>query len=706
VSRELLIGVDIGGTFTDLVVSDQAADRLHRVKVLTTPDDPVRGVMSAVAEGLRTAGGAAGEVSRFVHATTLATNLVLERKGARVAYVTTKGFGDMFAMGRGFASGAEMFNLLHVRPEGFVPRDMVFELPERIQANGTPVLPLDEEAAHGLVRAIAARTPEAIAVNLLHSYVNDVHERRFGEIVREHLPTTYLALSSRIWPERDEYERGATTLVSAYIGPTIGAYLERLEAELAAHGLTCPLQIMQSNGGIMGAADAAERAVYTLESGPAAGVVSAGRLGHDCGYPNIISFDMGGTTAKAGVVENGKPLITNSFWVGGGASAQAKGGGEPIRLPVIDLAEVGAGGGSIARIDAGGFLRVGPESAGAMPGPACYGQGGTLPTVTDANLVLGYLDPAFFNGGRMALHPELARAAIRDQVAAPLGLGEVEAAWRIHELVNASMGAAVRMVTIYRGLDPRNYVLNAFGGAGPLHAVCVAAEFGIPLVLVAALPGVRSAMGLLESDVAYDFVKAATTLTSEPDLARLNDAFAELEDRARSHATLGGLSLERSFEIRFTHQSVRLRVQIPGGPVDMAVIEQADAQFRSDYFTLTGIRPNDTCTILNCWIDAVASVAKPALRALGDRAGNAGAAPKGVRDAYFPGIGFVATPVFDRERLPADIALQGPALLEEPESTIVLPPGFSLTLDRFGNAVIEAASSGSAAPIQGREMAR
>jgi N-methylhydantoinase A len=689
-SRELLIGVDIGGTFTDLVVSDLAADRLHRVKVLTTPDDPVRGVMSAVEEGLAAASGGAGEVSRFVHATTLATNLVLERKGARVAYVTTQGFGDMFALGRGFASGSEMFNLLHVRPEGFVPRDMVFELPERMQASGTPIVPLDEDGAHEVARAITRHRPDAIAVNLLHSYVNDAHELRFAEIVREYLPDTYLALSSRIWPERDEYERGATTMISAYIGPTLAHYLERMETALKASGLTCPLQIMQSNGGIMGAADAASRAVYTLESGPAAGVVSAGRLGRDCGYPNIISFDMGGTTAKAGVVEDGRPLITNNFWVGGGASAQAKGGGEPIRLPVIDLAEVGAGGGSIARVDTGGFLRVGPESAGAMPGPACYGLGGTHPTVTDANLVLGYLDPAFFNGGRMKLRPELAFAAIRERVAQPLGLSEVDAAWRIHELVNASMGAAVRMVTIYRGLDPRGYVLNAFGGAGPLHAVRVAEEFGIPRVLVPALPGVRSAVGLLESDVAYDFVRATAMVMSDADLDRLNNAFAELEQRAHDFATMGGLTLRRSFEVRFTHQSVRLRVNIPQGQVTAPVIAEAEAQFRRDYFALTGINSSDTCTILNCWVDAVASVSKPANhRPMGD---GSAAARKGERKAYFPATGFLLTPVYDREMLLPDVAIRGPALLEEPESTAVVPPGFTMHMDDFGNVLIGSSS--------------
>ena len=694
-SRNLLVGVDIGGTFTDLVLCDPGSAEICRAKVLTTPDDPVRGVMAAVFEGLEAAGAKASDVARFVHATTLATNLVLERKGARVAFVTTRGFGDMFALGRGFPSGGEMFNLLYVKPEGFISREMCFELDERMTAQATVLRPLDEPAARALVEEIAAHSPDAVAVSLLHSYLNDAHETRFAEILRERLPGTYLALSSRIWPEREEYERGATTLVSAYVGPTLASYLERLERELMALGIACPLQIMQSNGGVMGTADAAARAVYTLESGPAAGVVSAGRIGQDCGYPNIISFDMGGTTAKAGVIEHGVPLVTNSFWVGGGASAQARGGGEPIRLPVIDLAEVGAGGGSIAAVDAGGFLKVGPQSAGAKPGPACYGNGGTLPTVTDANLVLGYLDPAFFNGGRMQLRPDLALAAIREHVAAPLGLSEVAAAWRIHELINATMGAAVRMVTIYRGLDPRNYVFTAFGGAGPLHAVRVAAEFGIPRVLVPALPGVRSAVGLLECDVAYDFVRAAQTPMAEPDLDLLNRSFAELAARAHSYGSVAGLALRRSFEIRFMHQSIRLRVVIPDGPVDAASVAAAEARFRRDYFEQTGIDPTDSCLILNCWIDAYCDVAKPPL-ARPAPASAAGTALKGRRQAYFPETGFVATPVYDRERLEPDLRLEGPALLEEPESTIVLPPGYALSLDAFGNILIEAVPEGRA----------
>jgi N-methylhydantoinase A len=690
-ARNVLVGVDIGGTFTDLVVGAEGEERVHKVKTLTTPHDPVEGVMTALREGLSLIGAQPADVARFVHATTLTTNLVLEKKGARVAYVTTQGFGDIFALGKGYPSGIEMFDLMYIRPPNFVPREMVFELSERMAASGTPLTPLTREAAERAAREIAASKPEAVAVCLLHAYKNDAHEAAFGEVLREYLPDTYIALSSRIWPEISEYERGATTLVSAYVGPTLAHYLERLEASLRAEGLACPVHIMQSSGGIMAAADAASRAVYTLESGPAAGVVSAGRLGNDCGYPNIISFDMGGTTAKAGLVEKGKPRITHDFWVGGNTSSEAKGGGEPIRLPIIDLAEVGAGGGSIASVDPGGFLRVGPRSAGASPGPACYGLGGELPTVTDANLVLGYLDPDFFVGGRMTLDYDRAVRAIRQNVGDPLKLGDAEAAWRIYELANAAMGSAVRMVTIYRGVDPRHHVLTAFGGAGPLHAVRVAEEFGISRVLVPPLPGVRSAFGLLESDLRYDFVNAAQTPTAEPDLALLEATFAALEDRARAYTAVPNLTLGRQLEIRFAHQSLRLKVDIPEGPITAKVIAAAEAQYRLDYYSMCAISPSDSCIIVNCWIEASSGVRKPGLTPpdVAEADDSAERARKGERRAFFPETDFVATPVYDRVLLRAGDTLAGPALVEEAESTTVLPPGHSLHVDAYGNLLIE-----------------
>ena len=688
-TRSYFVGVDIGGTFTDLVIGDDAGDSLHRVKTLTTPADPVDGVLTALREGLELTGAAPGDVARFVHATTLTTNLELERKGARVAYVTTRGFGDMFALGKGYPTGQEMFNLLHVRQPPFVNRDMVFELAERMSAKGEAIHPLTPEAMDALCEQIVAAKPQSVAICLLHAHVNNAHELMLAERLRALLPDVYIAVSSRIWSEIGEYERGATTRVSAYIGPTLSHYLERLDGALKGMGLACPLQIMQSSGGIMAAADAGARAVYTLESGPAAGVVSAGALGTECGYPRIISFDMGGTTAKAGLVEQGEPRITYNFWVGGGASAGGSGGGEPIRLPIIDLAEVGAGGGSIASIDQGGFLCVGPRSAGADPGPACYGLGGKLPTVTDANLVLGYLDSGFFVGGKMVLQPDLARAAIETHVAAPLGLSVQDAAWRIHELANASMGSAVRIVTVHRGVDPRNHMLMAFGGAGPLHAVRVAEEFGIPNVLIPALPGVRSAFGLLQSDLSYDFSQGIQTPTAQPNLAALDRIFTGLEEQARTYTSADGLVLSRALEIRFVHQSLRIKVEIPTAPLTARIVAEAEARFRLDYFNMCAISPADDCIVVNCWINARSVTEKLPTPACPAGDGDVTRALKGEREAYFPGRGFRSTPVYDLVWFRAGDVITGPALVEEVETTTVIPPRYRMSIDNHGNLLIE-----------------
>ena len=410
--RKFFVGVDIGGTFTDLVLAEDGKDRCHNVKTLTTPSNPVEGVMKAVREALDAVGAAPVDVRRLVHATTLPTNLVLERKGARVGYVTTKGFGDIFQISKQKPVGTDRFNILYERPPPLVTRDMVAEVPERMDARGNVRLPLDYAVAAQAIDALAAQGPEAIAICLLHSYANPAHERALGQLVRARMPGIYVSLSSEVWPEFQEYERASTTVLSAYIGPMLSAYVGELERDILDLGLRCSLQIMQSNCGVMSAADAARKAAYVIESGPADGVTASAHLGSLCGHPNLISFDLGGTTAKAGVVQHGKPRITHDFRVGGRSSSGARDSGEPIRIPVIDLAEVGAGGGSIAWIDAGGLMQIGPRSAGAAPGPACYGFGGTEPTVTDANVVLGYLNPDYFLGGKMRIHPDLSHAAI------------------------------------------------------------------------------------------------------------------------------------------------------------------------------------------------------------------------------------------------------------------------------------------------------
>jgi N-methylhydantoinase A len=687
------IGVDIGGTFTDLVLAEDGSDRLHNVKTLTTPVNPVEGVMTAVREALADIGRSPADVRRLVHATTLPTNLVLERQGARVAYVTTKGFGDIFQLSKQRPVGPDRFNVFYQRSQPLVPRELVAEVTERMDYRGNILTPLDVGAAEAALAALAPKQPEAIAVCLLHSYANPAHEQQLVRLIERQFPNIHIALSSEVWPEYQEYERASTTVLSAYIGPMLSTYVRALEQALIEFGVRCPLQIMQSSGGVMSAAAAARKAAYVIESGPAAGVVASAFLGGICDFPNLISFDMGGTTAKAGVIQNGVPRITHDFRVGGKTSSGARDAGEPIKVPVVDLAEVGAGGGSIARVDAGGFLQVGPRSAGASPGPACYGFGGTQPTVTDANVVLGYLDPGYFLGGRMEIHPGLSHRAI-GELGKQLGLDTVTVAKGIYDLANTHMASAIRVVTLQRGIDPREYVITAFGGAGPLHVVKVAEQFDIPTVIVPLSPGVKSAFGLLVSDLAYDYVATTIMPAAAADCAALDAAFARLEDHGQSDLAVEGefgvgAEMQRSIDLRFANQALDIAIPMPNAPVTADAIRQAEARFRQLYFDLCGMRPTDPCQIVNCRLRAVGMVTKPNLPTVPDGDGNAARALKPSRQAYFSEAGgFTDTAVYDRvQLLPGDV-VAGPAIFEEPDSTTVCPPGYAARVDAHLNLII------------------
>jgi N-methylhydantoinase A len=697
--RRFYIGVDIGGTFTDLVLAEDGNDKLHNVKTLTTPDDPVRGVMTAVREALSDVGGRPTDVRRIVHATTLPTNLVLEREGAKVAYVTTQGFGDIFQLSKQRPVGPDRFNIFYQRSQPLVGREMVVEVSERMDYRGNVLKPLDVAAAEAAIAAMADKMPEAFAICLFHAYANPEHERQVAALIRRRFPDLYIALSSEVWPEYQEYERASTTVLSAYIGPTMATYVQALERALADLGVACPLQIMQSSGGVMSASAAARKAAYVIESGPAAGVIASAYLGGVCDFPNLISFDMGGTTAKAGVIQHGAPRITHDFRVGGKTSSGARDAGEPIKVPVVDLAEVGAGGGSIARVDAGGFLQVGPRSAGASPGPACYGFGGASPTVTDANIVLGYLDPEYFLGGRMKIFPELSHKAIATELGEKLGLDTVTIAKGIHDLANTHMASAIRVVTLQRGIDPREYAITAFGGAGPLHVVKVAEQFNIPTVILPLSPGVKSAFGLLVSDLAYDYVATTIMPATGADFAALDAAFARLEENSRRDLSVEGsfgvgALMQRSIDLRFANQALDIAIGVPNEAVTADTIDKAEAEFRARYFELCGMRPADPLQIVNCRLRAVGVVSKPDIphAAMGD--GNVARASKGTRKAYFSESGgFVDVQIFDRIQLRPGDAFIGPAIFEEPDSTTICPPGYAATVDVHLNLIIRRSSA-------------
>ncbi|GAA3822018.1 hydantoinase/oxoprolinase family protein [Sphaerisporangium flaviroseum] len=693
------IGVDVGGTFTDVVVSGRS---VTVAKVLSTHEDPADGIVTGITEALGRAGVAPGAVTRVVHATTLATNAVLERRGVRVAYVTTRGFRSAIPLGRYARVEEDRYDLRFVPPPPPVAPEDCFEVPERVGPRGETLEELDEDAVRRVAALIAERGITSVAVCLLHSYADPGHETRVAAILRETLPPgSTVVTSSEVWPELREYERATTTIMSAYIGPVMARYLGRLRERLDAIGVTAPVHVMESGGGIMSAELAARKAVATIESGPAAGVLAAALTGH----PDIISFDMGGTTAKTCVIRNGRPEITHEFHVGGKGSygGRRAGTGVPIKTPAIDLAEVGAGGGSIAWVDAAGALKVGPRSAGSEPGPACYGRGGGEPTVTDANLVLGYLDPSSL--GSLPLSPELADKAVDQRLAWPLGVSRAEAAHAVHEIANAAMGSAVHVVTVQRGIDPRGFVMVAFGGAGPMHAARVAERFGIDTVIVPPHCGVGSAAGLLAGDLSTDRVLSRLG-AGDP-----SAVFAELAAGAARDLGLApdsqDVTVERSVDVRFAGQAHDLTV-----PWSDALDELSE-RFFAKYQQVYGIAQRGPVEIVSYRVRLTQRAATPPPAHEGvpgrsphdggagardeDRAGAGGGGRTAVRRAWFPEAGgFTATPVLTREHLrgtsgAGPASATGPAIIEDAEATIVVPPGWTATLSPGGAVTLERA---------------
>jgi N-methylhydantoinase A len=665
-----VLAADIGGTFTDIVLATVDGE-VAVAKVLSTPADPADAVIAGVEDVLARTGAAAPDIGRVVHGTTLATNLVLERRGAPVACIVTEGFRWTLPLGRQARVEAERYDLFFDPAPPPVPHDHTFEVRERLGPAGEVVVPLDEDQARAVAAAVARLGVASVAICLLHSYANPAHEHRVAAICREAMPAgTVIACSYDILPELREYERATTTIVSASVGPVMAGYLGRLTQRLAELGVTAPVHVMECSGGVMPAALAAARAVYTIESGPAAGVVAAQQVGARHGIDDLISFDMGGTTAKAGVVRGGEAEVTYGLHVGGTGSfgGRRASSGTPVRVPAIDLAEVGAGGGSIAWLDATGALRVGPRSAGADPGPACYGRGGTLPTVTDADLVLGYLAA----DGALALDAALATTALEKTLATDA----VSAAAAVHGIVNAAMGAAVHLVTVARGIDPRDLALVSLGGAAPAHVARVAEQFGITTVLVPPHSGVGSAIGLLGADLRTGRSASRVVRADRADaveLERLLDGLAR-----EAAAAVGGDDTRtvRSVDVRYAGQGHELAMPLPEGRLDLAALTDAFyARYHADY----GIDLRDPVELVTFRARATRAVPRPPIGAVPRPP--VGAAPArhraaaGRRPAWFEGL--VETPVHDRAALAPGDRLAGPVLIEERESTLVVPPAWA-----------------------------
>ena len=681
------IGVDIGGTFTDLVWVDDATGAVKVGKLLTTPKDPSQAVEQGVVTLLADAGGAAAEVRSVIHGTTLATNALIERKGARTGLLTTAGFRDAVEIGH--EGRYDMYDIFIDSPAPLVPRHLRLEVTERMAADGRVLVPLDDGSARAAIARLRDAGAEAIAICLLHAYRNPVHERALEQLCAELAPGVPVSTSSEVVPEIREYERTSTTCGNVYVMPLMARYLDDLERKLHDLGIPGHFYIMLSSGGVATPATAKRVPIRLVESGPAAGALAAARMARELGEPKLLSFDMGGTTAKACVIDKGEPLLAREFEVAR-ADRFKKGSGLPVRVPCIEMIEIGAGGGSLARVDRMGLLKVGPDSAGADPGPACYASGGQVPTVTDADLLLGYLDPGFFLGGRMRLDVEAARRAVEEKVARPMGLTTTEAAWGIHRVVNENMAAAARVHGIERGKDLRAYPLFAFGGAGPVHAWQVGRILKVPRVLVPFGAGAMSAYGLLAAPLAFDFVRTATQRLDAADWTQINALFGEMEEEGRAvlrraEVDATDITIRRTAEMRYTGQGHEVEVEVPAGTLSVASLATITANFEAAYRALYSRTPLGVpIEALNFRV--VVSGPVPEISVSGPKSGAPPArvslAPKSTRKAYFPEArGYVDTPVYDRYALQPGAAFQGPAIIEERESTTVAGPGAMLRVD-------------------------
>ncbi|MFQ5520153.1 MAG: hydantoinase/oxoprolinase family protein, partial [Candidatus Methylomirabilia bacterium] len=680
VASRARIGVDIGGTFTDLVLVDEERGVVRVGKLLTTPKDPGQGVETGIVRLLEEAGVQAQAVRTLIHGTTLATNALIERKGAKTALLTTKGFRDVLEIAR--EGRYDLYDLFIDPPPPLVPRQLRREVTERVLADGTIGEPLDDAEARRIVQELLTEGIEALAISLLHAYRNPVHELRLAVLVREMASTLPVSCSSEVVPEIREYDRTSTTVANVYVIPLVSRYLEALERKFGELGISGRFFVMLSSGGVATPETAKRVPVRLVESGPAAGALAAGRAARLAGEPRLLSFDMGGTTAKACVIDSGEPLVGREFEVAR-ADRFKKGSGLPIRVPVIELIEIGAGGGSIARVDRLGLLKVGPESAGADPGPACYGLGGREPTVTDADLLLGYLDPEFFLGGQMPLDREAGIRAIRERIAAPLGLDVVAAAWGIHRVVNESMAAAARIHGIERGKDLRAYPLFAFGGAGPVHCWQVAQILKVPRVLIPFGAGALSAFGLLTAPPAFDFVRTVPQRLDRADWERLNEVYDEMEQEGRAIVASAGIetprvTLRRTAEMRYVGQGHEVDVEVPPGRLGAESLPTLTENFEAAYRALYHRTPQGVVIEALNW-RLVVSGSRTEIPSLVDSpsATAAGAtterALKGQRRAYCAEFrDFVDTPVYDRYRLLPGASFEGPAIVEERESTAVI----------------------------------
>ncbi len=694
-TQKYRVGADIGGTFTDLIIVNQETGAFSIGKTLTTPSDPSIAVEKVLKETLAQFNVQPEEIQNLIHGTTLVTNAMIERKGAKTALLATAGFSDSIEIGS--ETRYDLYDLMQEQPKPLVPRYLRFDVPQRTLQDGTEYEALDEEFVSSLAKELAENGIEAVAVTFLHSFINPDAERKARDIIQEAAPELRVSISSDVVPEIREYERASTTIANVYVQELVEKYLRQLETRLADMGFIGSFYLMLSSGGIATVDTTVRFPVRLLESGPAAGALAANAYGIATGHTDLISFDMGGTTAKICVIDKSKPMIAHEFEVDR-IYRFAKGSGLPIKLPVIELIEIGTGGGSIARVDALGLLKVGPDSAGADPGPVCYGNGGEDPTVTDANLILGYLDPAYFLGGKMSLQLENARLAIKNKIADPLGISVDDAAWGIHQIANENMANAARVHSLERGKDPRRFPLFAFGGAGPVHAYRMAHSLGSPLLLAPLGAGVMSTVGFLTAPLAFDFVRSWPSEFGNIDWDYAQNLFTEMEAEGEalllaSDVDAADITHRREVDMRYVGQGHEIQVAVPSGDLNDATGDALRAQFEKTYQELyERVGPPVNVEVLNWRVVSAGPTPTVSLQVTdtGNSTTDAAVAQKGARQAYFPeSNGFVETPIYDRYVMAPGLTFDGPAIVEERESTVIVGPGSQCHIDEHHNLVIK-----------------
>jgi N-methylhydantoinase A len=687
------IGVDIGGTFTDLVVFDDASGSFAVGKTLTTPRDPSQAVETLVLESLEREGVAIGSVQQLIHGTTLVTNAIIERTGSHTALLATLGFRDSIEIGR--ENRYELYDLMLEMPQPLIPRYLRFGVPQRTLADGTTLQELETALVEQLTRELVANGIEAVAIAFLNSFANPSAESEARAIIQRVAPGMRVSISSEVVPEIREFERTSTTIANVYVQDRVEKYLRELQARLHRIGFVGSLFLIISSGGIVTVDTAMRFPVRLLESGPAGGALAAANHGAACGYGDLLSFDMGGTTAKFCIIDQGQPLIAREFEVDRRYRLK-KGSGLPVKLPVIEMIEIGAGGGSIARIDPMGLLKVGPDSAGAEPGPVCYGRGGTEPTVTDADLVLGYLDPDYFLGGKLHIDLEAAKLAIKERIADPSGLSLEEAAWGIHQIVNESMANAARVHTLERGRDPHRFPVFAFGGAGPVHGYRIARALGSPALIAPFGAGVMSAVGFLTAPLAFDFVRSWPGRLDALNWQKANALLGKMEAEGSALLEQSGVSPaqiwhQRAADIRYVGQGHEIQIPLPGGRLNdesvPGIVRSFEETYRRLYERLSESVPLE---IINWRVISSSPAPRVHLRAATDGQPAASTARKGTRRAYFPELGgYVDTAVYDRYALLPGVGFSGPAIVEERESTVIVGPDCRFRIDEQLNLIVE-----------------